>query len=90
MAEAPGSQANQPDSMGRVAAGHPTYSDLQWLGQGASVWDHVAGAPGCLLQSLHILHLLYWIFPASGSHMSVLPAHYCQGESLSLPGLSTF
>lgn len=90
MAEASCSQANQPDSMGCLAVSHPTYYDLQWPGQGASMWDSVARASGCLLQSLHILHLLHWILPATGSHMPVLPAHYSQGESLLLPGLPTY
>lgn len=76
--------------MGRVTVSHPTYSDLQRFEQGSSMWDHVAGTPGCLLQSFHILHLLYWILPAFGCHMSVLPAHYSQGKILSLSGLPTF
>lgn len=73
--------------MGFVPISHPAYYDLQRPEQGSSMWDRVAGAPGCLLQSLHILHLLHWLLPATGSHMSVLPAHYSQGESLPLLSL---
>lgn len=66
--------------MGCVAVGHPPHYDLQRPGQGSSMRDHVAGAPGCLLQSFHVLHLLHWILPATGGHMSLLPAHYSQGK----------
>lgn len=71
--------------MGCLTVSHPTDYDLQWPGQGASMWDRVARAAGCLLQSLYILHLLHWILPATGSHLPVLPAHYYQGETLPLP-----
>lgn len=66
--------------MGCVAVGHPSHYDLQRPGQGSGVRHRVAGAPGCLLQSFHILHLLHWILPATGGHMSLLPAHYSQGK----------
>lgn len=66
--------------MGCVAVGHTPHYDLQRSGQGSSMRDRVAGAPGCLLQSFHILHLLHWILPATGGHMSLLPAHYSQGK----------
>lgn len=70
--------------MGCVAVSQPTNYDLQRPRQGASVWDCVAGAPGCLLHSFHYLHILHWILPAAGSHMHVLPAHNSEGETLLL------
>lgn len=84
MAEAAGSQVNQPDSVGSVTVSHPTYHDLQRSGQGTGMWDRLARAPGCLLHRLHILHLLHWILPPPGRHMPVLPAHYSQGKNLLL------
>lgn len=74
--------------MGCVVVSHPANSDLQWTEQGSSVWHCVAGASGCLLHGLHILHLLHWVLPAAGSYMYVLPAHYSQGKSPQLHTLN--
>lgn len=74
--------------MGRLADCHPAHYDLQRPEQGASLSHHVARASGCLQQSLHFLHLLRWIFPASVRYMPVLPANHRQGESLSLMGMA--
>lgn len=84
MAEAPYCQTNQRHSVGRLTDSQPTNYDLQRPEPIAGVRDSVARAPGSLLQDFHFLHLLHWIFHATSSDMSVLPAHNNQGEALTV------